>query len=35
MDLCEKMMIAADGKNLSAVLGEGNGEMPTRQTKAT
>ena len=32
MDLCEKMMIAADGKNLSAVLCGENGEMSTQQT---
>lgn len=35
MGLCEKMMIAADGKNLSAVLCGKNGEMSTQQTEAT
>ena len=35
MDLCEKMMIMADGKNLSAVLCGENGEMLARYTGAT
>lgn len=34
MDRCEKLMMA-DGKNLSAVLGEGNGEISTQQAEAT
>ena len=35
MGRCEKMMIMADGKNLSAVLRGENGEMSTQQTEAT
>ena len=33
MGRCEKMMIAADGKNLSAVLCGKNGEMSTQQNQ--
>ena len=33
MDLCEDMMIMADGKNLSAVLCGENGEMSTQQNQ--